>query len=103
MIATGWSNGSPKGTGAGYGLRIRRQDRDSYFDREWPFVTVGLPEGEWVTIPLSDSFWRKCTELRSAQVGRWMLDRGLAPWPKRNPPRFALESVCDGRFRLSIL
>lgn len=103
MIATGWSNGAPKETGAGYGLRIRLQDRGRYFDQAWSSVIVELPEGEWVTIPLSDSFWRKCAELRSSQVGKWMLDRGFAPWPKGNPLKFALEPLCNGRFTLRVL
>lgn len=35
-------------------------------DREWQFVTVGPPEGESVTMPISGSFWRERTELRFA-------------------------------------
>jgi hypothetical protein len=28
------------------------------------------------------SFWRSCSEFRNTNIGRWLLDRGLAPWPK---------------------
>ena len=31
MRATGWSNGSPLASDAGYGLRISHHDRDRYF------------------------------------------------------------------------
>jgi hypothetical protein len=35
MRATAWNNGSHSATGAGYGLRISRQDRDRFFDPQW--------------------------------------------------------------------
>lgn len=47
------------------------------------------------------SFWGDtCRELISADLGRWLLDRGFAPWPKGNPPKFALEPLGNARFRL---
>lgn len=104
MIGTGWNNGSPNNeSGAGYGIRISRQDRDQYFRREWTSVTIELEDDEVVEIeiPLSESFWRNCTELRGAEIGRWMLRQGFAPWPEGNPPKFELISLGKGRFRLA--
>ena len=36
-----------------------------------------------------------------AEIGRWMLDEELAPWPVRQPPAFHLEQVGSARFRVS--
>jgi len=97
-----WNNGSPDNrTGAGYGVRIAHRDRDRYFQRRWPYVTIELEDDDTVDVNLSDSFWRSCSELRSAKIGEWMLEHGLAPWPKGNPPKLRLEPVGDRKFRLS--
>lgn len=37
------------------------------------------------------SFWKNCPELISKDIGRWMLEAGYAPWPKRRPPEFEVE------------
>ena len=88
MIVTGWSNGAPNSrTGSGYGVRVRRRDRDVLFEPEWQFVTVELDRGKRVGVNVSNSFWRGCVELRSGAIGKWMIERGLAPWPKGRPPR----------------
>lgn len=99
--ATGWSNGSPSKSGTGYGLRIRSDDRDKTFLPDWDSVAIDLPNGNCATVTLSEAFWRKCSELRSPEIGRWMLDEGLAPWPARQPPAFRLEQVGAARFRVS--
>ena len=102
VIVSGWNNGSPNNrTGAGYGIRISKEDRDKYFRREWDFVEIELENGEVVRINLSNSFWKKCVELRSSKIGRWMLERDYAPWPKNNPPKFELVQVSERRFKLS--
>jgi hypothetical protein len=102
MVVTGWNDGSPNNTtGSGYGIRISHKDRDRYFTQEWPSVTIEL-EGESVTeANLTPSFWRRCTELRGREIGRFLLEHRLAPWPKRKPPRLKLEPVGSRRFRLS--
>ncbi len=100
MRATAWSNGSPADSGAGFGLRIGKADRDRYCQRAWGGLVVALPGDEEVIVPLSRSFWRSCTELRSASIGRWMLKNRLAPWPKGAPPVFDLEPTGDNHFAL---
>ena len=83
MIVVGWNNGSPNDrTGGGYGIRVTREDRDRYFQRRWPSVTIELGKENMIEVNLSDSFWRGCIELRSKRIGKWMLDRRLAPWLK---------------------
>jgi hypothetical protein len=100
MRATAWSNGSPSRSGAGYGLKINPQDRDRFFDRDWVNVVVELPSEGATSISLSSSFWRRCSELRSAAVGRWLLRAGLAPWPRGEPPNFTLMPVGGNRFKV---
>jgi hypothetical protein len=102
MIATGWNNGSPNNsTGSGYGIHLSREDRDKYFRREWSTVIIELEGASPVEVNLAPSFWRRCTEFHSAAIGKWLLDHGLAPWPKGNPPKMRLEPAGGRRFRLS--
>ena len=101
MIASGWNNGSPNNeTGAGYCIKISKNDRDKYFRREWEFVEIELENGEVITVRLSSSFWRNCSELRCSKIGKWMLQKGYAPWSKNNPPKFELIPVSERRFKL---
>ncbi len=103
MIVKGWNDGSPNNTtGSGYGIRLRRGDRDKHFRPDWSSVSVELEGGGTITVNLTPSFWRRCTELRNPAIGKWLLDHGLAPWPKGNPSRMKLEPVGDRRFRLSL-
>jgi len=104
MIVVGWNNGKPNNrTGGGYGIKVRRVDRDNYFRKTWPSVTVEMENGEVLDIAPSGSFWRNCPEVRRKEIGQWMLDQGLAPWPKGKPPKFKLEPIGDRRFKLSRL
>jgi hypothetical protein len=104
MIVTAWHNGSPATTGAGYGVKVRREDRDRYFERSWKQVTLLRSGGEEASVSVGkDSFWNaECRELISAQIGRWLIGQGLAPWPKGEPPKLELEPLGGPRFRLHI-
>lgn len=98
---TGWSNGSPTPTGAGYGVRLTKEDRDLLIRRSWRFVTIDLPDGTESRPDVDGkAFWNTCPELRSAAIGRWMLKEGLAPWPSGSPPRLRLTLVSEARFKL---
>ena len=47
---------------------------------------------------VSRTFWTTCPEFRSAEISRWMAQRGDKPWPHRNPPTYQAELVeSDGR------
>jgi hypothetical protein len=98
---SGWFSIPNNRTGSGYGIRISRKDRDRFFRSSWESVTLELDSGEIFVVKITDSFWRKCTELRSSKIGKWFLEKGLAPWPKGKPPRFTLKPVKDQYFRLS--
>ena len=99
MHATGWSNGQPLPTGAGYGVRVSAHDRDQYFEYGWDHVIVGL-DGDTARVQLSKSFWRSCPELRSAAIGRWLKRNDMAPWPPGAPPDLLLQPIGHNRFDL---
>jgi hypothetical protein len=101
MWATAWSNGSPRSSGAGYGIRVSPDDRDLHFSRDWDHVEIDLGISGRATVRLSESFRARCTELRSADVGRWLLSQRLAPWPKGDPPSLWLDQLGGNAFRLS--
>lgn len=102
ILVTAWSNGSPSKTGAGYGVKMSASDRDRLVLRSWGAVAIELPDGTAARANVDgDSFWRGCSELHSAGMGRWMLAAGKAPWPKGHPPSFKLTLVEPGRFSLS--
>jgi hypothetical protein len=98
MRATAWSNGSPSSSGAGYGLKISREDRDRFFDRSWKEIFLQLPGQSSFAVPVSESFWRSCTELRSASIGQWLILNNLAPWPRGEPPVLSLLRIGDYTF-----
>lgn len=103
MIVKAWNNGSHRASGAGYGLRISRADRDKHFRREWDKVAVQLPGwDEPLMVNITPSFWRNCTELRHKEIGVWLRDNGFAPWPKGQPPEFQMEPVGSRQFRVKV-
>ncbi len=103
MHTTGWHNGGRPEDPGGYGLKFVQRDRDRYFDRDWPEVVLQLDGGDEVTIELSPSFWRSCSELRSAGVGQWLLDQDAAPWMKGSPPGVVVTPVSENHFTARVL
>jgi hypothetical protein len=104
MIVTAWNNGSPSKTGAGYGLKLKASDRDQDFKKEWQYIILAL-DGFSDTIQVNvakKSFWGDtCRELIHAEIGHWLLQNGLAPWPKGKPPRLKLTHIQSNHFRLT--
>ena len=103
MQVTAWTNGQHHRTGAGYGFKLRAADRDRYFDKSWSTVFVALPGGsDEVEVNVSKtSFWSDtCRELISSEFGRWLRERGYAPWPSGKPPKFDLVAVRSNHFKL---
>jgi hypothetical protein len=99
--ASGWHNGSRGRSGAGYGIRISKADRDRYFVPCWDNVELEFPDGQRVQVDLTRSFWKPetpCAELRDAAIGRWLIEQGAAPWPKGSPPRLVLAPLGPKRF-----
>lgn len=105
LIVKAWSNGSPNNqSGSGYGIRISREDRDKYFQKNWESVVLRTDAGNAINIRLSPSFWKSqkpCSELRSAEIGLWLIEYRLAPWQKGKPPTLKLEPTARQEFRLT--
>jgi hypothetical protein len=92
MQASAWKGGT-------YGIRVGSENADRYFAKEWKFVDVDL-DGQYHRVRLRGTFWGKCPELRGAAFGDWLLQHGLVPWPRGNPPRLELIPVEGNKFRL---
>jgi uncharacterized membrane protein YkvA (DUF1232 family) len=104
MQVKGWNNGSPNNkTGADYGIRLTREDRDKLFKKSWKTISLELGDESVVNVNLSNSFWEDCIELRSAKIGKWMLNNKIAPWEKNNAPSLTLDSIGNRRFRLDFV
>ncbi len=90
--------------GAGNGLKVFVADRDRFFQRGQRTVTLRLVVGSgFVEVEVNcakDSFWNgMCRELIARDIGHWLFDFGLAPWPKGRRPRFDLSPIEPGVFR----
>jgi hypothetical protein len=104
MEASGWHNASPRSSGAGYGIRISKADRDRYFVPGWDHVELEFSDGQRADVDLTRSFWKpetRSAELRDPAIGRWLISQGLAPWPKASPPRLVLASLGPKRFSVT--
>ena len=102
-MAKGWHNGSQPGEPTGYGIRLDPPARDAVFDRSWEEVEVELDGGPTIVVPLSASFWKSCPELRSAEIGSWLLEAGAAPWEGGDPPRVAVRQTDANRFTARLM
>ena len=84
MLVTAWNKGNYNPSGAGYGIRISKIDRDKYFKKKWKYIVLEL-EGKSRAIKVNTnklSFWKDCTELINKDIGIWLIRNGKAPWKK---------------------
>ncbi|MCY6482819.1 hypothetical protein OW763_00405 [Clostridium aestuarii] len=103
MIVTTWNNSNCDGLGTGYGIRISKSDRAKFFDVSWKNVIIHIGEFDnSVDIPLYDTFWRKCSELRSVKIGKYLIDNGLNKWAKDSPHRLLLFPQDGNQFILMV-
>jgi hypothetical protein len=101
---TARNSGKHCSSGAGYGIKFSVVDRDRYFRKAWQSVFVHLPSGMQVEVSTDkDSFWNEsCRELICKEIGQWLIDNRLAPWPARLPPKFNVEPKSERHFLLSV-
>ena len=106
FVGTAWNNGSPRGSGSGYGIKLKAEDRDRYFSRKSKYVSLRL-EGPTRDIPANTdkpSFWSNaCRELINKEIGLWLISNGMATWMKGHPPKLQLEPAGEQRFNVTIL
>lgn len=105
MIVTAWNDGAHHESGAGYGFKVKRRDRDVFFNREWDCVVLDLPGyPKQVRVNVNKaSFWHKCRELISKDIGLWLGQMGQRQWPKGVPPHFILEHQMGNCFRIRLI
>ena len=102
MKVTAWNNGKFYSSGAGYGIRITKTDRDQYFLKKWNDISIIIDNDKEIDVNISKSFWRKCPELRHVEIGKSFIKKGIAPWSKGHPPSFDLEFIENKKYRLKI-
>jgi hypothetical protein len=100
MIVTCWSNGRPRKTGSGYGIKIRKYDRDRYFSKHWKSVIIIIPIIGKIVTSLSPSFWRECVEIRSKHIGLFFIHNKLHKWRRGRPHALNLSRVGYNEFKL---
>ncbi len=112
FVATAWTNGQQRETGAGYGLKVEIADRDTFFDKSWKTVKlnlVGTVNSRMTEVNIEKcSFWNDiCRELISKDIGRWFIDNKFVfidnefvPWPKGCPPRFRFVPTNEREFEV---
>lgn len=105
MIVTAWNNGSHHESDAGYGIKISVNDRDRFFNSRWKIVILEL-DGYHQPVKVNTnkkSFWGpKCRELISKDIGIWLRQNGLAPWPKGKPPKLEMIHLEANRFQVHV-
>lgn len=105
MIASAWkSQGAGSiGRSTTYGLRVGSDNRDRYFDRSWTMVTIELPSGMVLDLPLHFGFWRGCPEVKGPGFREWFETQGLLTWPYGQPPRYRLTPTGRARFKVTFI
>ena len=101
MIVSAWNNGKFHSSGAGYGLRITKDDRQNYFEKKWDHIVIFMDK-DGFKVNISDSFWRNCTELRNKQIGKFVIKNGFGRWNKGIPPKLELLYIKKNEFSLTI-
>jgi hypothetical protein len=104
FVATAWKNAT-SWQRAAFGFKVTSEDRDRFFQRDWKAVSLRLPNGTTAIANVDkESFWNDtCRELISAEIGAWLRDAGLAPWPDRSPPRISIIPDGDRAFLVRLI
>jgi len=88
--ASSWRNGNSRKPY--YGLRVSKNYRDSNFVGIGNTVELYLQgySGNPVKVNLTKSFWSKCLELRSKDIGLWFIYNHKGSWKRKSPHRYTL-------------
>ena len=100
LLWTAWHN-----SGSGYGLKVPQPDRAQYFDRSEKQVTLEIPFSGGARKVLvkvgKPSFWSpSCGELISSSIRDYLVEAGLIPWPKGQPPKVRVKCTGPGFFQI---
>src|SRR5437879_5888904 len=84
------------------GLNVGTINRDKYFGN-LTAVDVEI-DGTFHHFRLNPLFWKSCPEIRdegnTTIIRDWLERRNALIWEPGSPPKFDLEPLGDGRFRL---
>jgi len=99
---TVWTNGKPNtNTGSGYGINIPLKIRRSIFQESWDSIELDL-DGSIIHIPLTNAFWNKCNEVRSPEIGKWLIKNNANTWRKGKPTKVEIIQIDGNQFKASI-
>ena len=87
-------------TGAGFGIRIPIAARNETFDKSWKDVELSI-DGKTCCVAITGGFWRDCPELRSKEIGLWLIRKKLSSRPKRKPHAVSMKHLEGNRFEVS--
>ncbi|EOW9174415.1 hypothetical protein [Vibrio cholerae] len=97
-----WTNGKPNySTGAGFGIRIARADRENNFSQSQPNIKL-LIDDAVVDLQLTPSFWKKCHEIRHRKIGKWIVFHDLHKALKGHPNKLVLERTRPNEYKLCL-
>lgn len=101
FVTSPWKNGSQNHiTGAGFGIKIPLGIRSSIFKKAWKNVILVMDENEY-EVEITPGFWNKCSEIRSKEIGKWLIKHDIDRWHRGHPPRIKIEHQGGNRFEVS--
>lgn len=99
---TVWAGSNPNiDTGSGYGINIPFKIRDEIFQRNWEGIELNL-DGLIIYVSISEAFWRKCNEVRSPEIGKWLIRHNANTWIKGKPTKLEMTYIEENRFKVTI-
>ena len=102
MKVAAWNNGAFQTTGAGTACVLGLATGTVALIDRGRTLILDLPNGRLgLRVKLSRSFWRDCPELRSAEIGQWLITIGHPRWRRGKPPLFTLTQVSGNHFRVA--
>ena len=100
---TVWSGGKVNnGTGSGYGINIPKRIRDEFFQKHWQNLELIL-DGSVISVSITPAFWSQCNEVRSPNIGLWLIENGAHEWVKGAPTKLRMSQEQGRRFRVEIV
>ena len=90
-----WKNGQPTETGAGYGIRIAKNDYAIL--KDWEEIII---EKNKILRNNDRKFTEKCPEIRSKIIGIFLIKNQLNNWEKGQPKKLILLNVGENKFEL---
>lgn len=105
MKGTVWNNGKYYQTGAGYGIKINKMDRDKYIKREWTDLKILLEgEDDFIEVNINKkSFWGGCREIIHKEIGRWLIKNNKGTWERYSPPKVQFILLEENKFKVEFI